>query len=194
MRAMHTRNGTLSWQYKVGEAIISSVVIDDEENLYFGCLDNYMYSLTKHGEKRWYRYLGYPVWSTALLMDEIDTLFIATKSGAKEKSVTAFALEMSSGEYLWRKKIKGGVIATPRFSADKSVLYFCSLNSELVVVNTIDGETVYEMQFNDTRQLWASPVVGDNGVVYIVLGSGRFIALDISTRKSLWEVRLKIRE
>lgn len=189
MRAMFTRNGTLKWHFTAGGSIISSVVLDEEGNLYFGCLDYYMYSITQEGQIRWKRFLGYQIWSTPLLMDEI--LFIAVKNDELEIRNNVYALDMRTGSFVWRANLIAGIIATPRLDRSETVVYFCTLAGEVVGLSVLDGQIVFKESFNDTGELWASPAIDNEGVLYILLGSGRLIALDTVTAVTLWEINLK---
>ena len=45
--------GSLNWKYTTGDAITSSPAIDKNGNIYFGSLDNNIYSLNKEGALQW---------------------------------------------------------------------------------------------------------------------------------------------
>lgn len=186
---MFTRNGTLQWEFHAGGAIISSVVVDSDGNLYFGCLDYHMYSITPDGKKRWKRYLGHQVWSSPLLTEQM--LLIATKNEENDTRTNAFALAMETGEFVWRANVLGGVIATPRLNLAKSSVYFCSLIGNIVGLSIMDGEVTFKASFNDSGELWATPAVGGDGVMYIFFGSGRLIALNPSAATTVWEKDLQ---
>lgn len=126
MRAIYINNGSVAWQYQTAGAIISSVQLDDQGNLYFGCLDNYMYSIDGKGGKRWKRFLGNQIWATPLLIPEADLLVVGTKVSADDTRSNTFALEMSSGNFVWRMKAEGGVVASPKLNNREASVFICS--------------------------------------------------------------------
>ena len=135
LRAMHIKNGSVLWQYQTAGAIISSVKLDEKGNLYFGCLDHYMYSLDSDGEQRWRRFLGNPIWTTPLLISELDVLVVGTKvESVNDTRANTFALEMSTGNFIWRFKADGGLVSSPQVNSLDTTLYVCSIRGKSCTV------------------------------------------------------------
>ena len=144
LRAMHTKNGSVLWQYQTAGAIISSVKLDAKGNLYFGCLDHYMYSLDSDGEQRWRRFLGNPIWTTPLLVAELDLLIVGTKiESVNDTRANTFALEMSTGNFIWRLKANGGLVSSPQLNPHDTTLYVCSIRGKLYIYIYISTHTFF---------------------------------------------------
>lgn len=192
MRAMHFNNGSILWQFYASGAIISSVQLDDRDNLYFGSLDYYMYSIDNTGKKLWRRFLGDQVWSTPLLVPDLDILVIGTKVVENGTRSNVFALEMSSGRFVWRLKVEGGLVASPRLIKNRSSVYICSVKGYIYEVDLIDGTIIHKMFLNttDDESLWSTPSVGPDGTVYILTGSHLLYAIDTNNRNVKWNIDL----
>ena len=135
LRALHTRNGSVLWQYQTTGAIISSVKVDKEGNLYFGSLDHYMYSLDSKGKRRWRRFLGNPIWTTPCLTPELDIFVVGTKvESINDTRSNTFALEMSTGNFVWRFRAEGGLISSPKLNDHATTMYVCSVKGRILSV------------------------------------------------------------
>eukprot|EP00111_Clytia_hemisphaerica_P024901 TCONS_00073389-protein len=193
LRAMFIQNGTVYWQYQTSGAIISSVKMDDDGNLYFGCLDHYMYSINKKGEKRWRRFLGNQVWTTPLLIPEIDLLLVGTKvESANDTRANAFALEMTSGNFVWRFKTDGGLVASPRLSPVDATVFLCSTQGTMYELDLLEGKPSWttSLQTSADEVFWSTPTFSAEGLVFVLTGGGRLVAIDTSTKETKWSLDL----
>lgn len=92
--AVNADSGDIVWEYEVGDAIMSSMVLKDGYVI-FGSRDNFVYSLSAtEGDLHWKAYLGGVVVSSPAVTQ--DTVYAATESGE------ICSLSVHDGNINWR--------------------------------------------------------------------------------------------
>lgn len=91
--AVNANTGDTVWEYEVGDAIMSAMVVYNE-HVIFGSRDGHVYSLTaKEGTEHWKKYLGGVVVSSPAVAQ--DTIYAATASSK------IFSLSFFDGSINW---------------------------------------------------------------------------------------------
>lgn len=164
------------WSYDAHASIVGSAAVDQQGNIYFGALDNKLYSLNDDGFENWI-FDGASDWieSTPTIAGDGTIYF-----GSWDNYL--YAVNGANGQMLWRYET-GNYITGSVAIDDQGNLYFGSA----------DG-FFYSLQSNGSLR-WAyiaegeiegSPAIGKNGVVYFGDGAGTFHAVDKDTGADLW--------
>ena len=98
------------------------------------------------------------------VIDSSGIVYFGTESGY----FYAFNNNLSSGSAKWFYDIGGSddIKGTPALSPDEATVYFASIDSQhLYALNTVDGS--FKWSLNLLGPIYSSPVVADDGTVYI---------------------------
>lgn len=103
-----------------------------------------------------------------------------------------FAVDKDFGKKLWQAKVNSEVLAPP--AVGSGVVAVPSQDGKLTTFRLETGEKLWVYD-RDTPPLslrgTSSPIV-DNGRIFYGLATGRFVALDAETGKTLWEHRIGV--
>ena len=100
-------------QYSVGGAVLSNVVSDTQNNLYFAAEDSKLYSYTFNGKFRWNVRLPYN-FGFGLTVSEEDIIYCSLRNGT-------LAAINSAGELLWTKSLKGNIAGNASIGPNSTV-------------------------------------------------------------------------
>ncbi|RXZ83382.1 hypothetical protein EBB07_06095 [Paenibacillaceae bacterium] len=159
------------WNYKLPSYPLkspeSTLVMDEEQNIYFGSHDACFYSLTYEGKLRWFFRATGKIYSSPLIYNDI--VCFADVNG----HLFGFSLQ---GNLLWHVDLT----ASHRKTLSKAGKLWDLAKRK------------WKNQFSSPNNLWdakcwSSPNVDDNGVLYMT-GYGKGLhAIDIHTGQVKWE-------
>ena len=124
------------------------------------------------------------------------TVYVAT---VHDRRTNIFALSTEDGSAVWKMQAKAGFFASPELSQDGSLLYLCDMERYLYQFYADTGNekqvfriSEYESPLREMpgKGVKSSPKVTKEGVAYVAVESGRFIALDMVNGKLKWEYDL----
>lgn len=191
-RALDLKTGKLKWDFDKISGFVVSKPVFYEGKIYFGCWGNNFYALdAKTGKLVWKWNNGYSnrMYSPAVCQPAAmyDRIFIV----APDRYMTA--LNASTGEVIWRKKHPGiRVRESMGLSADSSLVFVKTMEGEVYGVSTTTDSM--QLDFHSKVQLGyeicPTPIVENNGIVYVPTQSGLVCALNRKTGKVLWQHKI----
>ena len=183
--ALRARDGDLLW---VADDFNGSIVGGPTlagGKLFFGTTEGYVYALDAESggsgqgwPDRGIRFSAKGVWAAPAASEDGSTIFIATMGGE------VYALSADDGSELWDQpfKISGAIADLTLLDAEH--LFVPSLNKQVYIVNTSDGQAPLG-SFRADHWVWTAPAFKDN-VAYFGDFSGKVYALDITTLQPKW--------
>jgi len=152
-----TRADTV-WTFYTGSSIASSPAIDNQGNIYFGDNSGYVTSLSPSRQIRWRRYLGIRVGSSPSLTT--DRVYVGTNDGY------LYALELNTGNQIWRFTAGGGVRSTPVIGTDGCIYFGC--NNGYLYALTAAGtlKPNFPIQLSDDA-ITSTPAIANDGTVIV---------------------------
>jgi hypothetical protein len=156
------------WEFECGDSILSDIVIDENDNLIFGCNDNYLYSLDIEGNLNWKFNVGDKIKSTAALGLDSTIVFGADNGYLYKLN--------NNGKEIWNYKIEGAIKSSPVIDFYGNI-YFGSADGNLYSLST-NGNLNWKFNTDAKKEPFAS--LGNNGLVYVNDGLNMMYALDIS--------------
>lgn len=95
-----------------------------------------------------------------------------------------YALNLKTGEMLWKVDAKGAIVGTPELD-EEGVLYLASNGDVVMAVDSARGTILWEQTL--TSPVWSGMVVHE-GTLYFGDLQGAFYAMDAKNGKTLWKV------
>lgn len=212
-------DGSEQWTYprenKVWTGSRSSPIIDQQGNIYYVApeptngeqtetIKAYKFSPQGNGTPIWETELenniivgdqssGNKVWvvtSTPALSTDQRTMIAAVGN-------TINAVNMETGEHLWSYQpegIAGAFEASPAMDGENNIYIGTKANEKSVLYAIRSDGTGLLWQNAIGNDLYCSPSLGDNGILYIgseyTPNDGRFHAIDMKTGEYLWSIKL----
>lgn len=183
LHSLRQTDGAVNWSVQLTSASIytSSVTIDDEL-LYVGATDGYLYAVTKSGAPSWSYNAGGEIHATPVLTDEGYVLFGSTNG--------VFTCLDRQGVFQWSDAFPAAISASAAYAGADSVVV--GDESGAIRKYRTDGSEVWPGQL--VGAIKASPVIDSDGKIYVysepgniyVLGSDGY-ALDWTTRDGYWK-------
>ena len=188
LRAMLVETGHVVWAYKVGKPIISSTKVDTKNNIYFGSTDGFLYVLNPDGTLKWKKNLKYMMWSTPVLLEDENMIYIATQN---DRRSNIFALNIKTGKIVWKFNLIGGITSTPRINQVTNSIYVCTHYGDIYSFDLLNGSADLISHLSNKRDgFQASPAVDEiSMMMYVISNQGVIVALDIEKKKSVWEMQ-----
>ena len=189
-------NGNSLWSYDVNSPLLSSPTVGGDGTVYVGCEDGKLYAIDKDGQLRWTQEISGWGYSSAAAADD-GKIFIGSQYG------TVYGLDWD-GSKLWSFEIEGpnnlhgSVLASPAIGND-GLVYIGGLdNSKLYALGPHTGQLHWSCDINHpdpcqltTRSVLASPVVANDGTIYIALmGDRNLYAIEPENGSVLWTTDL----
>ena len=171
--------GDLKWSFQAGDSITSSPAVDSQGNLYFGSLDNKVYSITPEGLVRWTRETGDWVESSPALSPDESIVYI----GSWDDSL--YALDTSTGDIEWSYQTESLVYSSPAVG-DDGTIYFGSSDTFFYALNA-DGSLRWEALVGS--EIDSSPAIDAQGNLFFGTLDGYVVALE-SNGSEIWSIEL----
>ena len=165
-------DGSKRWEFRTGGPITSSPAIGANEEIYFASTDGKLYAVNPDGTQRWVlRTGGITASSPVIGLD--GTIFISVNQSHCAVS--------SEGKLRWQRPFWHPV---PNFFGESAA----ALLADNTVVFTGGDGFVMTVPDDDGKEKWywnawlfgpsySSPLVADNGTVYVIGMAGQFYAL-----------------
>ena len=151
---LNTNNGTLIWEYSVGNVIWTSPAIYDDK-IYFGSLSGDLYCLDIiNGDLIWSFSTTSGIWSSPAVYDE------KVYFGSNDNFV--YCLNANNGNLIWSFDAEGEVHSSPAIAYGN--VYIGSSGQGLFCLNASSGELVWQYLINNG--IWCSPAVADNKIYF----------------------------
>lgn len=164
-----SNNGVELWKFKTNNGVEGGAVIDDENNIYFGSWDEYIYSLYPNGTLRWKYKTGEIIWSTPII-NEDRILYV----GSYDAKLYALYL---NGTIKWKFNAGGSISSSPVIGEDGTIYFgiMKGFDKGDVIAVTPNGEEKW--RYETGYKVVSDPAIGDDGTIYIGSGDRYFYAL-----------------
>lgn len=148
-------NGTKKWSVSARRAVTSSPVVDDENFVYVGSFDGFLYALDgDNGFTQWrYRTNG-PIISTPAI--ERGFVYFGSADGK------LYCVNTATGKERWRYSTDKPIVSSPRLH--QGVIYFGGTDKMLYAINARSGKELW--QFEAGGEITSTPVVVDNKLIF----------------------------
>lgn len=157
----YTSDGEFRWEYLLsdGRPPQSGIVIDSNNTIYFGSLDQYFYALNPDGTLKWRYKTGY---ITELLIPNIDlqgNLYITNNPDGDLFSIA------SDGTLNWKINYDSSFLfKSPAISPDGETIYIAGKDSNLYAIN-LDGNLIWKFK---CASFLHPPLIDNDGNIYII--------------------------
>ena len=181
VRALFTKNGSIAWKYKTGSAVTSSAHVTSDGTILIGSHDKYLYAFHPDGKLKWKFDTMGEVWSSPTSNKKGDIAYIAAQSYDKDN---VFAINVASGQPIWKFKAYDGFVSSPKLTGDESVLVLADGSGYIYAIDSLTGEKIWDTQFEGTIE--SSAAISKASRVYTITHSGLLVVLDGRNGKKLW--------
>jgi YD repeat-containing protein len=168
-------DGSVKWSYQASDHITSSSSISSDGTIYFASFDNYLYAINPDGSLRWRYQTGGSINSQSAIGADGTIYAIATDN-------YLYAIT-PDGNFKWRFLMGDVMVAavTPAIGADGTVF----IGAENFVAGAENTGTLYAIRpsgvldwtFQTTGGLRSSPVIGEQGSIYVTTSSGHLYSI-----------------
>ena len=172
-----TTTPLLSWQYTANNIILSSASIDASGNIYFGCDDGYLYSLTSTGGLRWKTLIdGNGLIRTAPCIGPTGNVYAGSLKLNNDYSVNVnypgkIACISTDGDVIATSTWASSIFSSPILgisgtNGGQGSLIITTCDGYLRALNPTTLEQRWFSQIN-TGVIFSSPTIGSDGTIYI---------------------------
>lgn len=177
-------NGTIKWSYKTDWCIISSPAIDENDTIYIGSKDHYLYAF-KPDKLKWKFptgkfYDGHLVDSSPAIGRDGTIYFGTDQYGAWGQTPievhTNFWAVNPNGTLKWLFETEDGVESSPAIGPDRT-LYFGSYDGNLYAVYDNEKEGILKWKFKTNGPIDGSPIIDGDGIIYFASRDSNIYAL-----------------
>ena len=156
-------NGTIKWKYDTSgnfDETLFTPAIGEDGTIYVNSDEEEFYAFYPNGTIKWIAYLDDQGRSSPAISDD-GTIFVG---GGK----SMYAIN-SNGTVKWVFP-SGSEIGTSPAIDDNGIVYFASGEGYLFALYPNNGTIKWKCMINDLGGNWISPVIGDDGNIYILGG------------------------
>jgi len=147
-------SGFEKWRYECND-VESSAIIDNDDTVYFGSMDFYLYSLHSNGTLKWKYKTGDLVWSTPAIAED-GTIYVTSWDNYLH-AVTP------NGTRKWRFDFKGNPGSSPAIAEDGTI-YVGTMDNIIFAVNP-DGTEKW--RYTTGNFVASDPAIGNDSTIYI---------------------------
>ncbi|HOY25371.1 MAG TPA: PQQ-binding-like beta-propeller repeat protein [Mesotoga sp.] len=176
--------GLLLWSFPSqpsGNYTVRDTSIDGEGNLYFGTIGGTMYCVSPEGVELWHYDTGEEIWSKPAIGED-GTAFFGTLVTGGSETHSFFAIK--DGQPLWVFETDApsvGFYSSPALDGEGNVYVACH-DGYLYCLDTLDGSLDWSLRLAPAKPggdsaIASSPVVGQDGTVYLCTNEGEFYAV-----------------
>jgi outer membrane protein assembly factor BamB len=162
--------GTQKWTYTVGNIIDSTPAIADNGTIYVGSYDKKLYAFHADGTCKWACDLSGWIFSSPAVARN-GTVYIGSTNGR------LYAVN-SSGSVKWSYNTGKPILSSPAIGSEGEVYIY--IDGKLIALNS-DGSLKWEYATVESGSYnYSSPVVGNDGTIYIGSVNKKFYAVNSS--------------
>jgi len=165
--AVKTDDGTELWRFPTGGAVTSSPAVDLSGNIYFGSGNGIVYCLNPDGFLVWSHRTEDGIFSSPALDQDPYQNQKRLYIGSIDSHL--YALNMETGERIWRFKTGSKIVSSPVIGHDKTI-YIGSLDNCLYALNQ-DGYEIWK--FTAAAEILSSPALDKDGTLFFGTASFR---------------------
>ena len=170
--------GDLVWTFSSSKGYFIGQAAESDGIVYVPSNDGVLYALDQNGDLVWEFETGHYIWAQPQIAEE--AVYIS--------SMDHFVYALSKdGEELWSAEMAGAVVSSPILSEDSGLLFVGSLGSQVVALDTDDGELVWT--FDTGESVWGNGLLKEN-TLYYVDSAGNLYALDSASGELLWQIEI----
>ncbi len=147
--------GELRWTFQADRSIYSSPSIDENENIYFGSVDEKLYSVSHDGNLNWAFKANGRIGSSVAI-DQNGVLYFGSDGG------NFYALTTSGG-LLWNYSVGDSIRSSPVIGSEGTV-YFGSRDGHIYALSP-EGELLWREKLGPS--ISSSPALDEHGNIYI---------------------------
>lgn len=168
--------GDLLWSYKAPKSISSSPAVI-EEQVFFGCKDNYLYAIDKRsGAIKWKCQTGGGIGSSPAVSG--NRVYVGSYDGH------LYCVDAENGSIVWRFRTGEKIVSSPIIY--DGVVYIGSFDNHLYAVSQKEGARIWK--FKTGGDIWATPTIDDDHV-YVASFDGFVYALNREDGMLEWKYR-----
>lgn len=174
---------TFNWRYKTlyGGAIINIPMISNNQNIYFGANDGYIYDLSGNGPDT----LNQPIVPMHMM-------------NSRHTGVTSYYGPANTPNLIWTKSFAAtNLYVSPSIGiASDGTLYIGSNDGYVYALDPSGGRIKWTKQVNNTHNIpyftspnsmYTTPAIGKNGTIYIGSNEGYLFALEPTLGNIKWK-------
>jgi outer membrane protein assembly factor BamB len=164
-------NGTLKWDYNLGNIASCSPTIDENGIIYVGTayVDTNLYAIYPNGTLKW-KYKTGNVFSSPTIGDD-GTIYFGQGDGSSAGYINAL---YANSTLRWRYQTGKGVYSSPAIGLDGTV--YCGSHDDYVYALYANNGTL-KWKFKTGAWVHGSPTIADDGTIYIGSDDGYLYAL-----------------
>ena len=150
-RAVQAATGALVWSYKCGrttngKSILSAAAIGDD-TVFFGSYDGRVQALDiQTGQPRWVQQVCDSVGSSPAVASSIGKLFIGLEFSEQADKGGIAALDITTGDLLWKKKFSAYTHATPLYIHEHNQVVIGGNEGLLYAFDATSGELQWKFE------------------------------------------------
>ena len=180
--ALYQETGDIAWhmqvgKYPEGKAILSTPAIHGS-TVYFGAYDGNVYALDcATGEKKWVNSDADWIGASPSLAPELNLLYIGLEFGLWHKRGGIAAIDMQTGETLWRMRHSELTHGTPLYIKEEGIVVIGSNDRVMYAYDAKKGTLLWRYQTEG--EIKVSPAYDQKRrLVLVAAGNGTFYALN----------------
>ena len=170
---------SIFWKFDCGDTIKTDIVLSEKKDIFFGCADNNLYSLSSDGNLNWKYNVGTNFESTPALGADSSIVF-----GANNYKLYKIS---NNGTKNWEFETNGKIISSPVIDYYGNI-YFGSNDGYFYSVN-LNGELNWKYFLGIDEDISAS--IGNNGLIYVNNGNNIVYAFNKSG-KIQWQFEVEL--
>ena len=184
---LHKKTGGEIWRFKTGGNVsFLDDILMENDIIYFGSQDGYLYALTIDGKEVWRFKTGGGVMALPAILND-NTIIL----GSRDYNV--YAIYKNSGKELWRFQSEHGVPTASGFAASQPIItrdsIFIASSAGRVYCLNHKGKKKWE--FNAEGSFWVSGLFY-KGNVYYGSEDCHLYCIDAETGKEVWRFSARL--
>ncbi len=149
--------GEQLWAYETLKSIVSSPVLDND-TIYVGSRDGYLYSLSTDGRLRWKYYAGDSIESSPTIHNGV--VYVISVSGD-------FYAILTNGDVRWRIRLKGMGFSSPVIGFDGGIFVGVNGDQDTSALYALSEEGKIMWKYPIVYGIRAAAGVGYDGSIYV---------------------------
>jgi len=166
------RHGQLLWRFEPADQLVpdySAPALAADGTVYFTST-THLYALRPDGTLIWESKLPEPCWFSSPTIAPDGTIYLCTGDGFSDTEngyLLAFDID---GTLKWDYLAGSDIVSTAAVGND-GVVISATYEGTVFALNA-DGSTRWELEVGESRTVWSSPAIEDDGTVYIGIRGG----------------------